>query len=231
MPEVNFKPLPTDYQELISALKKHIELSEKYITDFESYHFNRTREKAVIYCLRHVVDLAKGGLATSLAELPDSLTTLSRASLETLFWARYVTISNENAQEFTDSTLNEMKRTSRKNLIAGYAKVYDIKTNNDKTKEILNSPLMKDIPKRVSIETAAQLGGLERVYTNLYGFISMVAHGRAFELRTKPDNKDEIFASTSATLGALQCVEIISADWIIHRIQTPKETLIQILGV
>ena len=231
MPEVNFKPLPSDYQELISAFKKRIEQSEKYIADFEHRHYNGTREKAVIYCLRHAVDLAKGCLSTALAELPDSLTTLSRASLETLFWARYVTMSQENAQEFTDSTTNEMKRVSRKNLNAGYAKVYDVKSNSDKTKEFLASSLMKDIPKRVSIETAAQLGGLERVYTNIYGFISMIAHGRAFDLRTKPNDKDEIYASISAALGALQGTEIIAADWIIHRKQTPREILVQILGV
>lgn len=230
MPEVNFKPLPTDYQDLISAFKKRVEQSEKFIADFERRHYNGTREKAVIYCLRHAVDLAKGCLATAIAELPDSLTTLSRALLETLFWARYVTISNENAQEFANSTVNEMKRVSRKNLNAGYAKIYDVRTNDDKTEEILNSPLMKDIPKRVSIETAAQLGGLERVYTNVYGFISMIAHGRALDLRTKPDNKDELYAAVSAALGALQGVEIITADWIIHRRQTPRETLVEILG-
>lgn len=90
---------------------------------------------------------------------------------------------------------------------------------------------MTDIPKRISIEKAAELGGLERVYTNIYGFISMIAHGRAFDLRTKPENKDEIYASVSVALGALQGVEIITADWIIHRKQTPRETLIEMLGV
>lgn len=230
MPKINFKPLPANSQELLSAFKIRIEQSERDIVDFEHRHFNGTREKVVIYCLRHAVDLAKGCVAAAQSELPDSLATLSRALLETLFWARYVTMSTENAQEFADSTVNEMKRVSRKNLNAGYAKVYGIKMNEDKTKEILNSPLMKDVPKRVSIETAAEMGGLERVYTIVYGFISMVAHGRAFDLRTQPDNKDEIYATVSVALGSLQGVEIITADWIIHRKQTPRETLGKILG-
>ena len=42
---------------------------------------------------------------------------------------------------------------------------------------------------------------------NDYGFISMIAHGRAFDSRTKPDNKDEIYASINAALGALQGTE------------------------
>jgi len=231
MPEVNFQPLPADYQELLSAFKKSVEQNEKYIADFEHRQYDGIREKAAIYCLRHAVDLAKGCFVTSQAELPDSLTTLSRALLETLIWARYVTTSTEYAQEFADSTKNEMKRVARKNLNAGYAKVRDTKTKDDKTKEFLNSTLMKDIPKRISIEKAAELGGLEQVYTITYGYISMIAHGRAFDLRTEPNDKIEIYASVSAALGALQGVEIITADWIIHRKQTPMETLIQILGV
>jgi len=230
MPSINFKPLPADNQELISFLKQHIEQSEKYVIDFEHRHFNGIREIAIIYCLRHAIDLAKGCLTTALAELPDSLTTLSRALLETLFWARYVTLSNENAQEFTDSTINEMKRIARKNLNAGYANVYDIKTNDNKTSELLDSPFMKDIPPRISIESAAKIGGLEHIYTNIYGFISMIAHGRAFNLRTTSESKDEIYASISAALGALQCVEVMTSDWIIDRKQTPKEILFQMLG-
>ena len=230
MPSIKFKSLPADYQELISALRQHIAQSEKYVTDFERRHYNGTREKAVIYCLCHAIDLAKGSLATALAELPDSLTTLSRAILETLFWARYVTLSTENAQEFTDGTINEMKRIGRKNINAGYARILDIKTNDDKTSEVLNSPLMKDIPKRVSMEKAAELGGLERVYTNIYGILSMIAHGRAFNLRTKSDNKEELYASVSAALGALECIEVITSDWIIYRKQTSRETLFQLLG-
>jgi hypothetical protein len=231
MGSINFKSLPADYQELVSALRQHIANSEKYLVDFEHRQYNGTREKAVVYCLRHAIDLAKGCLAISEAGLPDSTATLSRATLEALFWARYVTMSPENAQEFTNSTINEMKRVARKNLSAGYAQVFDINTNNDKTNEFLNSSEMKDIPGRLSIETAAKLGGLERVYTNLYGFLSMIAHGRAYDLRTKAINiKGELFSSVSATLGALECIEVISSDWIAYRKQTPREIIIRLLG-
>jgi hypothetical protein len=145
--------------------------------------------------------------------------------------ARYVTMSKENAQEFVDSTNNEMKRLSRNNMKAGYLKVYDTETNYDKTKEVFESMSQERIPDRISIKKVAELGGLERVYTNIYGFISMIAHGRAFDWRTESKNESEIYASISAALGAIQGVEIITADWIIHRKQTPRETLVQILGV
>ncbi|MEA3440694.1 MAG: hypothetical protein U9R58_10460, partial [Chloroflexota bacterium] len=99
-----------------------------------------------------------------------------------------------------------------------------------KSDEILNSPIMKDIPRRGTIESAAVAGGLGRVYTNLYGFLSMIAHGKAFGLREKSETEDELFASISAALGAFECIEIITYEWITYRKQTPKETLTRLLG-
>ncbi len=226
-----FKSLPSDYQQLIAAFKQHIAQVERHAADFEKRHYNKVREEAVVYCLRHALDLAKGSLVVAEKELPDSLTTLSRAILETLFWVRYVTLSEANAREFTDSYIHELKRTARKNLAAGYAHVVDTNTKQDRSREILNSEMMKAIPARISIEGAAKAGGLERVYTNIYGFISMIAHGRAFGLQTKSTVKDELFASVSAALGALECIEVIAYDWITHRKRTPQETLTRLLGV
>lgn len=223
--------MPKDYKELLAAFKSRLSQSEKYLIDFELRHYNGAREEAVVYCLRHGIDLAKGCLATALKELPESATTLSRACLETMFWTRYVTMSEENAQEFVTSTVNEMKRISRKNIVAGYAKVYHLETDEDRTKEILESPLLAEIPKRISIETASKAGGLERVYTMVYGPLSMIAHGRAFNLKLHQDRNRELFAAASAAVGALQCTEMISADWIIHRKQTPREILVKMLGV
>jgi len=225
------KPLPSDYQELIAAFKQHIAQAERHAADFERRHYNKVREEAVVYCLPHALDLAKGSLAAAEKKLPDSLTTLSRALLETLFWIRYATLSEENAQEFADSYIHELKRTARKNLAAGYAHVTDINTQQDRSGEILNSEMMKAIPKRVSIVDAAKAGGLERVYTNVYGFVSMIAHGRAFGLRRGPEVTDELYASISAALGTLECIEVIAYDWIAHRKQTPQETLMRLLGV
>jgi len=120
MPTDNqFKPLPAKYDDLISAFKEHINQGERDSIDFAKRHFNGIREKATVYCLEHGLDLAKGCLGSATNKLPDSTITLSRAILETLFWIRYVTLSNENAQEFTNAPIQEMKRSTRKNLAAG----------------------------------------------------------------------------------------------------------------
>lgn len=66
MSAINFKPLPAGYQELTFAFQKHVEQSEKFIADFERRYYNGIREKAVLFCLRHAVDIAKGVLLTDL---------------------------------------------------------------------------------------------------------------------------------------------------------------------
>lgn len=231
MSSINFKSLPADYQELISALEQHIAESEKCAADYKHRHFNRIRERAIIYCLLHGIDLAKGCLNTALEELPDSLTTLSRAMLETLVWIRYVSISEENAKEFTDSTLSEIKRIVRKNINSKNARIIDENTRKDRTSEFQNSVSMKDITKRISLESAAEQGGLEGLYTVLYGFSSMIAHGRAFNIQTPPDSDDDIYSNVCLALGLLECIEVITSDWIIHRKQTSRETLSRLLGI
>lgn len=230
MPEIKFKPLPKDLIVLVNELNKRVQESEIHLCDFNRRHFNGPRENAILYCLGHAIDLGKGCMACANLRIPDSATTISRAMLETLFWARYISMSNENAQEFVDSTLNELKRSGRKNLKLGYANIYDKRTNEIKTNEILDSELMKNIPKRISIETAAELGGLSTVYTMIYGYISMIAHGRAFQLNINKTVEEDLYASASTAIGTLQGVEIIAVDWITNRKQTSIEILAKILG-
>ena len=60
-----FKSLPSDYQQLIAAFKQHIAQVERHAADFEKRHYNKVREEAVVYCLRHALDLAKGSLVVA----------------------------------------------------------------------------------------------------------------------------------------------------------------------
>jgi hypothetical protein len=226
-----YYPLPTNNKEVVDALKQVIARGERSALDFEHRHFNKIREKAVLYCLQHAVDIAKGCFAVSEEELPDSSITLSRALIEALIWARYVTISEENAVEFTESPINEVKRTARKNISAGYMHLIDNGTKKDRTKEFMDSEFMKDIPSRITIKDAAKAGGLERLYSEIYGFISITAHGRACGLQPELETKDEIYVSMCSALGALECIEVIANDWITQRKQTPQNVLTDLLGL
>jgi len=231
MPSISFKSLPSDYQEILSAFRQRISQNEKYVIDFENRHYNSIQELTVIYCFRHAIDLAKGCLVTAGAELPDSLTILCRAMMDTLFWTKYISLSTEYAQKFADSTLDELKRIARKNIEAGYAHITDLNSDDDKTTEALNSPSMKDIPKRIGIEDVAKQGGLESLYTRFYGFQSIIVHGRGFSLPREASNNDEFYTSISFALGMLECIEVIASDWIISRQQTTEKTLFRLLGI
>jgi hypothetical protein len=226
-----YNELPDDLPGVISALKYHIGWAERLAKDFQKRHYNAKREKAVIYCHLRALDLAKGSLACAEAALPDSLTLLCRALLETLFWARYVTLSKENAQAFEDATTAQLKRSARKNLAAGYARVVDTSTQEDRTAEFLDSVTMKGIPKRVRIEDAAEAGGLGRLYTNVYGFISMYAHGTAFGLLPDSETPSQVYASASTALGTLECINLLASEWIVNRRITDASTLTRLLGV
>jgi hypothetical protein len=223
--------LPTNLPRVISALKHHIAWGERLAKDFQKRHYNGKREKALVYCHFRGVDLARGSLACVEANLPESLTLLCRALLETLFWARYVTLSKDNAQAFEDASIAELKRTARKNLAAGYARILDTSTRDDRTTEFLGSPTMKGIPKRLRIEDAAKAGGLERLYSSVYGFISMYAHGIAFGLLPDTEIPSQTYASASASLGALECTNLLTYEWIVSRKITDASTLTRLLGL
>ena len=227
----HLKPLPEDIDGLIAGLKQHISLGEKNIKDFQKRYYNGIQENAVIYCLEHGVDIGKGCLTTSIAKLPDSLTTLSRALVEAFIWSRYVTLSKENAQEFSDGTIQEMARIARKNIKSGYARIVKTSTHEDASENFLNLPQMKSIPQRLRIEDAARASGLERLYTQIYGFISLYAHGKGFGINKESDVTRRLYTSLSTALGTLECINLIASDWIVYRKQTPMEMLNMLIGL
>ncbi len=223
--------LPQDNQEVLKLLCQHILHTERNLEDFKKRHFNSHQEEAIIYCLDHAIDLSKGCAYSIESNLPDSSATLSRAMLETLFWARYVTLSQENAQEFIDSTNNELKRIARKNINEGYAGVLSQNSHEDKTKEFLDSEFMKDIPRRKSIESIARASELGHVYSMIYGFISLYAHGKTIGFKNESKFQKELYASACAALGALECIDLIAMDWITYRKKTSQEIIQRLLGV
>ena len=226
-----YKPLPEDLAQVVAALKSHIDLAEKNSKDYAARHFNGIQEEALVYCLEHATDIARACLLVCESKLPRALVILNRALLESLIWCRYVTISRESAQAFSDAAGDELKRTARRNLAAKFARIVDARTGEDKTAEILDSPMLSNIPRRLSLEDAARAGGLIRLYSAIYGFISIYAHGKAFGLSEDSDLDHELYMSLCSVLGALECINMIASDWIIDRTQTNQEILERILSI
>jgi hypothetical protein len=226
-----FAPLPIGCPEAISNFRQLVARGERELADYECGHNGGIRERTAIYCFRHALDIANGCLQAALAGLPDSTTTLTRAMLEALIWSRYVTLSDKNAQDFADGMKHELLRIVKKNVVAGNARIVHDKSGDDMTGEVLDKLSKNRVSGRLSIEKAAEASGLDRVYATVYGFMSIVAHGKGYDLRAEADSGPEIYSDICLAIGALECIEIITHDWLTHARLASEETLTQILGV
>jgi hypothetical protein len=230
-PTDRFLPLPENCLEAISCLRQLVARGERELAGFDRDRYDDIREGTAIFCFSHALDIANGCLLTAAARLPDSTTTLVRAMLETLIWTRYVTLSTQNAQGFADGMQQELQRIVQKNVAAGLAHIKHEKTGADMTNEVLDRLSKERIPARLSIERAAEAAGLRRVYTTVYGFLSMVAHGKGYGLRADADCDSEIHSSVCLAIGVLECIEVITCDWLTRAKLTPREFLTKALGV
>jgi hypothetical protein len=188
------------------------------------------RSQALIYCLTRAIDLAEGCILVASAERAVSLNTLTRSLLENLMMTSWVALSEENATSFNEAAINELKRITRKNLRQGYATVRDKNTGEERTQEILESPIMKGIPARQRIEDVAEAAGLKLVYNQVYGFLSMHAHGNTKALSIDVDIEQEISASLQAAIVCFNCSHLIVGNWVRQRQNIPSNDIIEMLG-
>ena len=211
----------------LDGLGLEIQAAKKNLPDYSSRHFNTEREKALIYCLRRAVELSEGSILCAKENLLAPIYVLTRGLLESLIWACWITKSNDNAQAYIDATKNELKRLARKDLETGHGRVVDTATNVDKTQELLNSDWVKDIRPRLRIEGVAKDVGLDKLYTQMYGFMSMFAHGIMVE--TDASVKDDMVGILAVANVLMECVNLVVNNWIVARKQTPIEEIYAIL--
>jgi hypothetical protein len=215
-----------DLQIEIDGLRYELKDARKNVKDFTKRHFNGIREDALVFCLERAADIAKGCDLLVEARLPAPLYTLTRSLLESLFWICWLIESENNAQIFTEAAPGELKRIARKNLATGFARVKDRVSGEDKTKELLDSDWVKGIPKRLRIEDMAKASGLDKLYTQLYGPLSMEAHGNVFGLEVG-SVEEELLAAMAMANVLMECINLVVKNWVVNRKQTsPKEIYI-----
>lgn len=219
--------IDADLKVELDGLEYEIQIAKNSLPGYSSRHFNTQREKALIYCLRRAVELSEGCLLCTKENLLSPIYVLTRGLLESLIWVCWITKSKENAQAFTDATKNELKRLARKNLETGHGRVVDTTTKVDKTQELLNSDWVKDIRPRLRIEGAAKGVGLDKLYTQMYGFLSIFAHGIMFE--TNADAKDDKVNILAIANVLMECINLVVKNWIVARKQTPTKEIYAIL--
>jgi hypothetical protein len=225
--ENGMSDLVSDLQIELEGLKYEIQVAKSRLPDYSNRHFNTPKENALIYCLRRAVELSEGCFICAKANLLAPLYVQTRSLIESLVWACWITKSDENALTFIKATKNELKRIARKNLNTGHGRVFDMITNEDKTQELLNSDWVKDIQTRSSIEGVAKDVGLGNLYTQVYGFMSIPAHG--FMLETDADLKDDMVGILAVANVLIESINLVVKNWITNRKQTPVQDIYDIL--
>ncbi|CAG0936952.1 hypothetical protein TFLX_05852 [Thermoflexales bacterium] len=220
-----------DFQIEIDGIIYEIGAANSNVQDFSRRHFNSVRENAVVYCLSRATDIAQGCLSLSKSNLLAALGMLDRGLLECLMWICWVVKADANAQTYRDLAVNELRRITRKNLRTGYGKVFDKVTQEDMTQEFLKSPEMQNIPRRVRIEDVAVEAGLERLYTQFYGAMSLEAHGSAFGISGSNDTEESRFVSLASANSILECINLVAENWIVKRTQTEISEIYRVLGL
>lgn len=201
----------------IDGLKTETRIAQANMTAFSERQFNGVRENTLIFCLSRATDTAKGCLLVAESQLAVSLGILTRGLLENLLWTYWVAQSNENAQTYQHLGTNELKRIVKKNLDKGYGTVIDKQTQQNRSQEFLQSPKMKSILRRKNIEDIAKETGLERLYTQMYGSMSMEVHGTTFGVWKEDEIGVKIFALLAAANSFMECINLIVKTWIIEQ--------------
>ena len=211
----------------LDGLDFEIQTARRNLPDYCSRHFNTEREKALIFCLERAVGLSEGSILCAKENLLAPIYVLTRGLLESLIWVCWITKSTNNAQAYIDATKNELKRLARKNLETSHARVVDTDTNVDKSQELLNSDWVKDIQPRLRIERAAKDVGLDKLYTQMYGFLSMFAHGIMVE--TNASVQEDMVGILAIANVLMECINLVVNNWIVARKQTPIKEIYAIL--
>lgn len=211
--------IDTDLKNELDGLDYEIQVAKRNLPDYSNRHFNTEREKALIFSLRRAVELSDGCLLCAKQGLLAPIYVMTRGLFESLIWVCWITKSSENAREYIDATKNELKRIARKNLETGHGRVVDIETEEDKTQELLKSDWKKDIRPRLRIEQAAKDVGLGKLYTQMYGFLSIFAHG--IMLESNASTKEDMSNILAVANVLMECINLVVSNWIVSRKQIP----------
>jgi len=220
----------SNLQNELDGLKYEIQVAKGRLPDYAKRHFNAQREKTLIYCLRRAVELSEGCVLCAQTKLLAPQYLLTRGLLESLIWVCWIAKSNENAQAYYyDITKNELKRLARINLETGYGRVINTTTNEDVTQELLHSDWKKDIHTRLRIVDVAKDAGLDKLYREMYGFMSIPAHGNMLE--TNSSLEDDMGAILAVANVLMESINLVLKNWIDNRKQTPIKDIYSILQI
>lgn len=225
--EIMTDEVPTLDDEL-AALQREIRKADKNVEDFRKRHFNGLQEETIIFCLERASDLAKGATTATTARLPESVYVLARGLFEVLIQIYWISLSIDNSEQFAQAFSNDLKRNAKGNLEKGYAGVYDDESKTDRTQEVLNTSDWKKIP-MLRFDKMATETGIEKLYTMIYGFLSMHSHGYTFGIAADLSDEEALDGAIALAASVLEGINEIASRWIIARKQISSDEMYDIL--
>src|SRR5690606_19068912 len=91
----------------------------------------------------------------------------------------WVTLSTDNSEQQSFAARTSFLRAAKANMEAGLLNVFDRETGDIATQEFLASQKFNELPRGRNIEQKAAEAGLKEIYTMLYRFLSLDAHGHS----------------------------------------------------
>ncbi len=186
-----------------------------------------------LHRLMFACESATGCVLLAKTNLSVPLGTVARSLFEAVISTCWASLSDENAKYAADSEMPEMLRIMRLNLTKGRAEIVHDETGAIETNAVLNHPFMKEARRPKQLATMADEAGLRSVYDQLYGMLSMQAHGSAVKMiaKTQMEGNRPVYEYMSLVRGCVKCVHLIAVNRIRGKKQTPKSELESILGV
>lgn len=219
-----------DLQRITDDLENSLSKTTHLLNQVQTRSTTDIRDLTLCYCLSRTQNVAKAALLSLKDRLPTPLSILARSMLEQMVVARWISLEDKNAVKFAEIPKTEMIRNMRKVLKGGFAKIKSRASGDDKTEEVLAHEMMNSVPGRERMEDLAKEGGLEKVYVQLYGQLSLYAHGFSYGLDRHYEEATLLYVMASGIVGTLDSILLICSDWMNKRQISSLEAIYGSLG-
>jgi len=189
--------------------------------------YNDTNAIFFLKRLMSACENTTGCVLLAKADLGSPLEKVARSLFESLISTFWASLSDENANYAKESEANEWMRIIRKNLQEGRAGVIHKKTGTIESDAILNHPKVKGAKAPKQVLKMAEETGLKILYLQIYGPLSVWAHGTAYQ----PEGKSRVYELMSLVRASLKAIHLIVVNRIREQKQTPLAALEDILKV
>jgi hypothetical protein len=176
---------------------------------------------------------ATGCVILARANLSVPLGVVVRSLFESMISTFWASLSDENTRRAIDSEVAELMRIMRNNLRDGRAQIVHKETGKIETATILDHPELKNAKSPKKLSDMATEAGLRSIYDQLYGFLSMLAHGTSTEIIANSQLKEKppVYEHMSLVRGCLKSIHLIAVNRIREGKLTPLVELENLLKV